>query len=95
MWEGNFTARCHVGEIVFCYLWHCRDLCRDTLVLSSQGSLLESLITGIGWFVLIGDFYGNTGVLHYMTSASDMQWLIDSGPHQPYIGLMEPQVFEL
>ncbi|XP_071806740.1 nicastrin-like isoform X1 [Asterias amurensis] len=39
------------------------------------------------------DFYGNTGVIHYMASDSDVQWVIDNGPHQPYIPLMEPHVF--
>ncbi|XP_038047934.1 nicastrin-like isoform X2 [Patiria miniata] len=41
------------------------------------------------------DFHGNTGVIHYMASVSDVQWLLDVGPHKPYIALMEPQVFLL
>ncbi|XP_022110881.1 nicastrin-like, partial [Acanthaster planci] len=41
------------------------------------------------------DFRGNTGVIHYMANSSDVQWLLDVGPHQPYIPLLEPQVFVL
>ena len=47
------------------------------------------------YFFGLGDFNGNTGVIHYMTNASDVQWLLDVGPYQPYIGLMEPPVFDL
>lgn len=39
------------------------------------------------------DQRGNVGVLHYVSGEEDLNWLIDNGPHQPYIVLLTQQTF--
>lgn len=31
---------------------------------------------------------GNVGVLHYINDTDSLNWLINSGPHQPYVALL-------
>ena len=36
---------------------------------------------------------GNVGVVHLVENASDIDWVIDIGPHPPYAILMWPEIF--
>ncbi|KAL4228444.1 hypothetical protein ACF0H5_011490 [Mactra antiquata] len=38
---------------------------------------------------------GNVGVVHYVNSESDLNWLIDTGPHKPYSVLLNPADFNM
>ncbi|XP_013386352.1 nicastrin-like [Lingula anatina] len=39
------------------------------------------------------DLTGNVGVVHYIENKSDLDWVLEAGPHQPYALLMEPEHF--
>ena len=36
---------------------------------------------------------GNQGVLHFVDSDEDLNWLIDKGKHAPYIPLLNSSMF--
>ncbi|XP_016333999.1 nicastrin-like [Sinocyclocheilus anshuiensis] len=36
---------------------------------------------------------GDTGVLHVLETESDLDWILSSGPHPPYIVIMETAFF--
>ena len=35
------------------------------------------------------------GVVHYLKTDSDMQWLLENGPHKPYVVLLNATEFTL
>ena len=44
-------------------------------------------------YVCIGSDTNTRGVVHYVQSQSDLEWLLHHSPHPPYIALMEPAPF--
>lgn len=36
---------------------------------------------------------GDVGVVHVIQSASDLDWMLDKGPHWPYMAVMRPSLF--
>ncbi len=41
-----------------------------------------------------GNQNGNVGVVHLITNDQDTSWLIDQGPHAPYIALLTPKMYK-
>ena len=37
---------------------------------------------------------GNVGVVHLISSDANVSWLVDHGPHEPYIALITPKMFK-
>ena len=37
---------------------------------------------------------GNVGVVHMIESESDKTWLIEKGPHDPYVAMITPKMFQ-
>ncbi|XP_071958729.1 nicastrin-like [Antedon mediterranea] len=41
------------------------------------------------------DMNGNTGVVHYIQEYEDLDWLLHTGPHEPYMPILTPHMFTL
>ncbi|XP_033114468.1 nicastrin-like [Anneissia japonica] len=39
------------------------------------------------------DMNGNTGVVHYIENLDNLDWLLNKGPHEPYMPILSPQMF--
>ena len=37
---------------------------------------------------------GNVGVVHMIENESDKTWLIEKGPHSPYVAMITPKMFQ-
>ena len=37
---------------------------------------------------------GNSGVIHMISNESEKSWLINKGPHAPYIAMITPKMFQ-
>ena len=37
---------------------------------------------------------GNVGVVHMIETKSDKTWLIEKGPHDPYVAMITPKMFQ-
>ena len=37
---------------------------------------------------------GNVGVVHMIETESDKTWLIEKGPHNPYVAMITPKMFQ-
>ena len=59
---------------------------------NAHGFLMHLLQTSLNSFFTAARG-GNNGVVHYIETPADADWLVDVGPHKPYVALMTPHTF--
>lgn len=44
-------------------------------------------------FFSLASLAGNVGVLHVLESEENLEWVLNSGPHAPYLVILEAPLF--
>lgn len=83
---------CHQQFILFVLccisLGACERISSKTYVIVSGNVACIRRLNGTHQVGCSSEINGNVGVLHYINDTDSLNWLINTGPHQPYVALL-------